>query len=70
MNLWGDIKLVALRVAVTDTYGNDVGMKQSSLQVIRLFEMFGLSIARTFKELHYTETTGGFGQHDEMHYIF
>lgn len=70
VNLWGDIKLVALRVAVTGTYGTDVGMKQSSLQVIRLFKMFGLSIARMFKELHYTETTGGFGQHDEMHYIF
>lgn len=67
MNLWGDIKLVAPREAITGSYGTNVEMKPSSLQVIRLFKMFGLSTARMFKELHYTETTGGFGQQDKIH---
>lgn len=49
MNLWGDIKLVAPREAITGSYGTDVGTKLSSPQVIRLFKMLGLSIARMFR---------------------
>ncbi len=63
----GDIKLAALHEAVTLLYGRKETISQ---QVIQLFKTYGLLIARMFKEVHYTETTGGFGQQDEMHSNF